>query len=101
MDNPAFIIFAAVSPMLIAFIKQRGFSRQVNALIALACYIVVGVVGVVVSGEPLTVENAVPLIALATVVGSAAYQLVWTNIGANEVGDNSIEERVLNATSVV
>lgn len=99
--NTAFVIFAAISPLLIAFIKQSGFSRQVNALIALVCYIVVGVVGVVLSGEPLTIDNAVNLIAVATVVGSAAYKLVWNNIGASDDESPSLEERLVEATSVV
>lgn len=100
--NAAFIIFASLAPLLIAFIKQSGFTPQVNALIALACYIVVGVAGVLVSGEALTVENAVNLIAIATVVGSAAYKLIWSNIGTGATGDNpSLDERLTAATSFV
>ena len=99
--NPAFVIFAAVSPLLIAFVKQAGLSRQINALIALGCYIVVGVLGVVLSGEVLSVENAVQLIATATVVGSAAYGLVWSNLGASESGEGSIDDRITSATSVI
>lgn len=99
--NTAFVIFSAVAPLLIAFVKQSGFSRQVNALIALACYIVVGIAGVLVSGESLTIENAVNLIAIATVVGSAAYALIWSNIGASEDGDVSLDEKLTEATSFV
>lgn len=97
--NTAFVIFAAVSPLLIAFVKQSGFTRQVNALIALACYVIVGVVGVLLSGEPLTVENAVALIATATVVGSAAYNLVWNNIGGDDAP--TLDERLTDATSII
>lgn len=97
--NTAFVIFAAVSPLLIAFIKQSGFSRQVNALIALICYIVVGVLGVVLSGQELTLENAVNLIAVATVVGSAAYNLVWNNIGGDEA--SSLDVKLTEVTSFV
>lgn len=100
-SNVAFVIFSAVSPLLIAFIKQSGLSRQVNAIIALACYIVVGILGVLLSGEPLTVENAVNLIAVATVVGSAAYGLIWNNIGASTDDSPSIDERLTEATSVI
>jgi len=99
--NPAFIIFASLSPLLIAFVKQSGFSRQVNSIIALACYILVGIAGVLVSGEELSWENAVSLIAIATVVGSASYALVWNNLGANEDGDPSLEERLTASTSLV
>lgn len=101
LTNPAFIIFAAISPLLIAFVKQSGFSRQVNALIALACYVVVGVLGVVLSGEPLTLENAVNLIATATVIGRVAYGLIWDNIGTSTDSDVSLDERLTGATSII
>lgn len=97
LTNPAFIIFAAVSPLLIALVKQSGLSSQANALIALACYVVVGILGAILSGDPLTLENAVALIATATVVGSAAYGLIWSNIG----GDVSVDDRLTEATSFV
>jgi len=97
LSNPAFIIFAAVSPLLIALVKQSGLSSQVNSIIAFACYIVVGILGMLMSGESLTIENAVPLIAIATVVGSAAYGLIWSNIG----GDVSVDDRLTEATSFV
>jgi hypothetical protein len=95
--NTALVIFAAISPLLIAFVKQSGFPRQVNALIALVCYVVVGIAGVLLSGQDLTLENAVNLIATATVVGSTAYQLVWSNIG----GELSLDDRLTTATSFV
>ena len=95
--NTAFIVFAAISPLLIAFIKQSGWSTQVNALIALVCYVIVGIAGVLVSGEELTLENTVNLIAIATVVGSAAYGLIWSNIG----GETSVDERLTTVTSLV
>lgn len=101
LTNPAFVMFAAVSPLLIAFIKQSGFSSQVNALIALACYIVVGILGAVLSGDPLTLENAVALIATATVVGGAAYNLIWSNLMTGPEGEQpSVDERLTAVTSV-
>lgn len=99
--NPAYVIFAAISPLLIAFAKQAGWSRQVNALVALACYIVIGLLGMLLSGEPLTLENAVDLIAVVTVVGSAAYSLIWNNLGASADGDPSLDDRLTAATSVI
>lgn len=99
--NPGFIIFAAISPLLIAFVKQKGLPRQANAIIALLCYIVVGILGAVLSGEELVLENAVNLIAVATVVGSAAYGIVWSNLGANTDGDLSIDDRLTAATSFI
>lgn len=81
LSNPALIIFSALSPLLIAFIKQSGFPQSVNAIIALVCYVIVGIAGAVLSGEELTVENAVALIAVATTIGTVAYQLIWSNVG--------------------
>lgn len=101
LSNPAFLIFSSISPLLIAFVKQQGFSRQINALIALACYILVGVAAMIVSGEPLLIENAIPLITVATVVGSAAYSLVWNNLGASDEGDPSLDTQLTNATSLI
>ena len=97
--NPAFIIFAAIAPLLISFIKQKGWSTQINAIIAFACYVVVGVAGVVFSGEELSWQNAVNLVAVTTVVGSAAYGLIWSKLGGDEEGNGSIEDRITTATS--
>lgn len=99
--NPAFIIFVSLSPLLIAFVKQSGWSRQTNALIALVSYVVVGIAGVILSGEPLTLENAVNVIAVTTVIGRAAYGLIWSNIGADDEGNGGLEDRLTEVTSVV
>ena len=99
--NPAFLLFAAVAPLLISLIKQSGLSTQVNALIALACYVVVGVGAVLVSGEALTLENASALITIATVVGTAAYNLIWNNLGVTDSQDQSLEDRLTAATSFI
>jgi len=101
LTNPAFIAFAAMAPVLIAFVKQAGLSKQANALIALACYIIIGTLGAVLSGDPLTLENAVALITTATVVGSAAYGLIWTNIGVHADGTGSLDDRLTEATSFI
>jgi O-antigen/teichoic acid export membrane protein len=100
-QNTAFVIFAALSPLLIALVKQSGWSRQANAMVAFACYIVIGIAGAIVSGEPLTIENAVNLVTVATVVGTAAYNLIWDNIGAQTDTDPSLDERLTAATSIV
>lgn len=100
--NAAFMIFAAISPLLISFIKQKGFSSQVNALIALICYAVVGVVGAILGGEALTIENAVPLITFAGVIGTAAYNLFWRNLGTGPDGQSpSLEQQLTTATSFI
>lgn len=99
--NPAFVLFSAVSPLLIALVKQQGWSRQVNALVALACYVVIGIAGALLSGEELTVENATTLITIATLVGSAAYGIIWSNLGAEDDGSNGLDARLTAATSFV
>jgi len=101
LTNPAFLVFAFFAPLVISLIKQAGFSTQVNALIAQISYIVIGIAAVLVSGEPITLENAVQLSLVATVVGGAAYNLVWSNLGVTEPGKASLEERLTVATSVV
>jgi ABC-type uncharacterized transport system permease subunit len=100
LTNPAFLLFAFFSPLLISLLKQAGLSPQVNALIAQVAYIVIGVAAVVVSGTPITMENAVQLSLVATVVGSAAYNLVWSNLGVATAGQASLEERLVVATSL-
>jgi hypothetical protein len=102
LQNPAFLAFAAISPLLIALLKQTGFSPQWNALVAFACYIAVGVCGALASGTPVTLDNAVALITVATLVGSAAYRLVWSKIGTGPDGTApSLDEKITEATSVV
>lgn len=103
--NPAFVIFAAVAPLLIAFVKQSGFTTQQNALIAFACYVVVGIVGAVLSGVPLDVLHLVDLITIATLVGTTAYNLIWNNIGVVTLASGrqtpSLDERLTAATSII
>lgn len=101
LTNPAFLVFSALSPLLIAFLKQSGWSRSVNALIALVCYIIVGAAAAVLSGEELTLENAVTLIAVATTVGTVAYNLIWSNIGASTPDGPSFETRLEETTSLI
>ena len=101
LTNPAYVIFVAISPLLFALFKQSGFPRQTNALIALIGYVVVGFVGALLSGEPMTLENAVDFIAVATVVGSAAYALIWNNLGAVNDQALSLDQRLTAATSII
>lgn len=101
LNNPAFLLFAFFSPVLIAVLKQAGFSRQVNAMIAQIAYVVIGVAAVLLSGEPLTLENAVQLSAIATVVGSAAYGLIWNNLGAGDDSQPGFDDRLTAATSII
>jgi hypothetical protein len=100
-QNAAFIIFAAISPLLIAFVKQQGFTSQVNALIALACYFIVGIGGALLAGVPLALENVTQLIAIATIIGTAAYNVVWSNLMVTAEGVLSLDQRLTAATSFI
>ena len=101
-QNAAFIIFSAISPLLIAFVKQQGFASQINALIALGCYIIVGVGGALLSGEVLAIENVVTLISIATLVGTAAYNVVWSNLMTGPAGTApNLDARLTYATSFI
>lgn len=101
LTNPALIIFSLILPLLISFVKQAGWNSSVNSLIALICYVVVGVAATVVSGEELNLENAVQLIGLVTVFGTVAYNLFWKNFGSSTEGGASFEDRLTEATSFV
>lgn len=96
-----YLLFVFFTPPLVALVKQAGFSPQLNALIAQLVYVVVGGAAAIWSGLPLNVENAVPLIATASVVGTAAYTVVWNNLGKTTDASPSIDERITAATSVV
>jgi hypothetical protein len=98
--NAGLVIFAAVLPLLIALVKQAHFSTQVNALIAFACYIIVGVAGAFIQyGTLPSPETLVEFIATVTVIGSTAYKLFWSNLGVTNENTQSVEERLVNATS--
>lgn len=100
-QNSAFIIFSAISPILIALIKQQGFSRSINAVIAFVCYVIVGLAGTLLSGAEMSMENIVQLITIATVVGAAAYNIVWNNLLAEDDGSRSFDQRLTAATSII
>lgn len=98
--NPLFLAFVAIAPLIIALVKQSGLSTSWNAVIALIGYVVIGVGGAVVSGTPLTVDGIVPFIAIAVVLGTAAYNLLWKNLGAGTAG-GSIDHRIEATTSLI
>lgn len=100
-QGAAFLLIALILPVIIALVKQSGFSSQVNSLIALAVYAIFAVVGVLVSNVPLTYENIVPLAIVAALAGRLAYSMFWSQVGADDNGDNSIDERLTLKTSLV
>jgi hypothetical protein len=93
-----------VLPPLIAVLKQTGWSPQVNALIALLVYAVVGVaaafieLGTPVMDDPLQMIN---FIAKVGISGTFAYKLFWSNLGKTTENAPSVEERITEMTSVV
>ena len=96
--NPVVLGFAALLPLLIAFVKQSGWSTSANAGIALACYIAVGVVGAIATEGAPTLETIVPWVTTVTLVGKVAYDLFWSKLGGT--GDASFDARLTAATSV-
>jgi len=97
-QSAMFLLFLFFLPPIIALVKQSGLSTAVNALIAQAAYVIVGIGAALWSGIPVTFDNAVPLIAIATVVGQAAYKIIWSNLGGKE---NSLDARITAATSFI
>ena len=98
LTNPALLIFSALLPIIITLVKQSGLPTQFNAIIAFVAYIVVGIIGAIMSGEALTAENTVAFITVVTTVGTVAYTLVWKNLGPD---DDPLEERLNAATSFI
>lgn len=98
--NPVFIAFVALSPLLIALVKQSGLSTSWNAVIAMAGYLLVGIAGAAYYGIPLTVDALVPFIATVVVIGTAAYNLLWRNLGADSAG-GSLDHRIEAVTSLI
>jgi hypothetical protein len=90
-DSAIWIAFAALAPILVAVVKQQGFPDRINALIALAVYVVIGVIGALQQGTP-TIDTIVPFVATVVVVGTSAYNLFWKHWG---------DDRLTAATSVV
>src|SRR3954471_23792813 len=100
-QNPAILLLAAVLPMLIAFVKQAGLGTQVNALIALVIYVVVGVLGALLTGGAPTLETLIPWITTVTVIGTVAYNLFWSNLGKSSSDEPSVEQKLVDATSFI
>lgn len=95
LTNPAIVVFAAILPLLTAVIQQRHWPTQVNALIAFIAYVVVGVAGAFLSGEPMTAENLIQFVGVVSVVGTVAYNMLWSNIGVtNAEGSTSLVEKI-------
>jgi hypothetical protein len=82
--------------IVIAFIKQAGWSAGANAGIAFAVYIAVGVAGALATEGRPTWESIVPWVTTVTLVGRVAYEMFWSKI-AGPLND----ARITAATSIV
>lgn len=78
-------VVAVFVPLLVAVLKRDGFTQTVNSLIAVAVYAVVGVLSVLVSGQPLSLDNVMPAVAIFVSGGTIAYQLFWKNWGDPQI----------------
>lgn len=102
MDHTTLLI--AISfflPLLVAVLKQYGWSAQANSLVACGVYLVSGVVALLISGQPLTLDNAAVDVGIVMGTGTIAYELFWQNFGRTGVGMPSWEELLTWITSVV
>lgn len=72
-------------PLLVSVLKRDGFSNTVNALIAVIVYVVVGLLSVLVSGQPFSLDNIAPAVAIFVSGGTIAYQLFWKNWGDPQI----------------
>lgn len=91
--DTAVAIIALFAPLIVSIVKQAGWPSSVNGFIAVACYLVFGGIAVVASGQALTIDNFVPLAAIFTTVGTAAYYAFWQHTG--------LESALTVSTSVV
>lgn len=91
----------ALIPIIVALVKQSGFPKNWNALIAAAVYVVwTGVslyLGIHGSGVPLTVELFITTFVGAATTGFISYQLIWSQLG----GNGGLEQKLEDATSIV
>lgn len=74
------IIIGLLLPVLIRFAKRAHFDPAVNGLIAVAVYLVVGVVSPFVAGQPITADNLVIDIGIVLTAGTAGYTAFWKNL---------------------
>jgi len=100
-QGAAFLLIALILPVVIALVKQSGFSTQVNSIIALIVYAAFAAVGILVSGIELKYENLVPLAIAAALAGRLAYGMFWSKIGASPDGTNGLDARITAKTSVI
>lgn len=101
MDHTTWLlVIGFLLPILAAVLKQGAWSDQANALVALVVYVGAGLVDLVVTGQPLTLDAAGPDIAIVAATGTVAYMLFWDNMGKSAPGLPSWDEIITDITSV-
>jgi len=70
-----------IAPLVAAVFKQTGWSSSLNGIVAMVVYIVMGVLAVIVSGQPIDANNIVPTITLFVSAGTTAYYALYKNLG--------------------
>lgn len=94
MDTQAAeIIIALFAPLVVSLAKQQGWSKEVNGLVAIIVYILFGIGAVATSGQPLSLNDITPAVAIFVTVGTAAYTAFWRNVPQ--------EAALTRATSIV
>ena len=78
-------VVAVFVPLLVAILKRENFSATVNAIIAIAVYVVIGVLSVLVAGQAFTLDNVTPAVTIFVTGGTIAYQLFWKNWGDPQI----------------
>ncbi len=68
-----------ILPVFISLLKREHFPNAWNALIAIAVYIVVGVVAVAFSGNSFDLNNILPSVGTFGAAGTLAYTMFWKN----------------------
>lgn len=81
--EPALLLLGVLMPPIVAIIKQSGWSKTVNSVVALVVYLIAVVIYMGYEQIPFTIEavaqNATALIG----VGFLAYKMFWDAIGAD------------------
>ena len=87
--DPTLALLGLVMPPIVALIKQSGFSKQVNSIIALVVYAAATLLYMNFHGIPIDLNSFATNATVLTVVGLTAYKMFWSAIGGG--GDGTPE----------
>ena len=68
---------AVFVPLLVGFLKRASLPNVANAAIAIAVYVVAGLVAVLASGQPFNLSDITGSVAIFVSVGTVAYTAFW------------------------